>query len=358
MIRRGRHERTLLTAAALLLVTTATAEPAPTTVAMLVPQDQADEFHGAVEALRSQLVDLPVDLRVETVERIATELPSQVAAAREVARGTGAAIVFWCELEPQARVAFYVVDAGEGQPVVRDVEGSEPSARLETLALIVRGSVRAALSGHGAAGEAPPADASADGDLETEIEIPLPGAPPSNAGERGSLDLELAYAYEAFSTEDPATHGIGFGLVLGLHERWALLAEYRHVFTAITGETRNVSTRVRRHPVSLGARFRWPMGRFTIGVDVSATLDYVSRETWAPSLKVNPDQSDFVFSVSPLLRASVLLVRRLRLFLSAGAEIFFNDRRYGVLGETRREVLLDPWPVRPRLQLGVAAELF
>lgn len=324
---------------------------------MLVPQDRAPEYDGAVEALRSQLVDLPVDLRVEAVTSLGGELPSQVATARLVARSTGAAIVFWCDLEPPAQVAFYVVESDAAGPVVRDVQGAGPSARLETLALIVRGSVRAVLSGEDLRAP-PPSEPEAGGDLERTIEIPVPGAPASREQDRGWLELELAYAFEPYSTADPATHAVDFGLVLGLHERWALFADYRHVFTAISAETRNVSTRARRHPLSLGARFRHPFGRWVVGADLSATLDYVSRETFAPSLEVNPDQSDFVFSVSPLLRVSVLLVRRLRLFLSAGAEIFFNDRTYGVLGETRREVLLDPWPVRPRLQLGVAAELF
>jgi len=172
------------------------------------------------------------------------------------------------------------------------------------------------------------------------------------------LDLDLAYGFQIYSDEDPATHALGLTIAVGLAENWAVFVDYRHVFTEITARHKQVRTRLQRYPMSLGVRFRWPLAEFEVGADLAATLNYVALETSAPGLDVNPDQRDLVFSVSPLLRASYCVVSRLRVFLSAGAEIFVNRRTYGVAGSTGREVLLDPWPVRPRLLAGVTADLF
>ena len=349
----------LVLAAAPTLTARAAAPVATTIVAMLVPSNQESQVDDVVRALQGQLADLPVALQLTRVEAVADEAEGRAEMARAVARGTGAAIVFWYDVSPPASVSLYVCNHDGRPPVVRPVDGVETEAKLETLALIVRGSVRAALDrGDGKADDHAP-QTEDQNTPRSEVEIPLSGPEKiKSPDERGLFDLELAYAFESFSADSPASHAMGFALAIRLHEQWALLLEYRHFFGAVEGESTLVATRLRRHPFSLGARFRWPLGRFELGADLLATLDYQEMNTWAPGVRLNPDQSDFAFSMSPMLRATVRVFTRVRLFLTTGAEIFFSQQKYGVRGTTSRTVLLDPWPVRPRLMLGVSAEIF
>jgi len=319
---------------------------------MLLARPQVQELSPAARSFRSQLLDLPVEFRIERVEALGPDLAAQARTARQVAERTGAAVVLWCDLDRPARVVLLAPGAGEQDPTVRTVSDAEPGARLEALALIVRGSVRAALD----KAEAEDSEASTTGTTEA----PAPSQPPAPTEPRPWrwVSLELGYGYQPFSSDQPHTHAILLGLAINLHQRWQVLASFRYFLSSVMGRSASAQIRVRRFPVSLGARLRHDLGRLELAAELLATLDYVDAQTYAPGLKANPDQSDFQFTLVPGLRLGLRLAPRLHLFLCAGAEISINRRRYGVLGRQGREQLLDPWPVRPQAVLGLSAELF
>jgi hypothetical protein len=175
--------------------------------------------------------------------------------------------------------------------------------------------------------------------------------------------VELGYAYQAYATEQPALNGMWAGLAVHLHRNWSVYAGY-HLYQTIAISGAYAISKFRRHPVTAGARFRWPMGRWEVGCSASILLDYVTHNTGPlgepPEFGVtySDKKGDLVTAGSALFRFGFRIVDRLRMVGRVGAEFGFNNKRYVVTGEEFRETLVTPWPVRPRLELGFEADLY
>jgi len=324
----------------------------PAVVAMVMPRAEEPGLSPLVRAIRSQLLDIPIEFETVVVEWLGSEPAAQADLARELAGRIGAFAVLWCDLGPPARVSFLVQGSMDGEPVVRQVSGEARGGAMDALALIVRGVVRAALQ-HATQTRAEP----------TDSDTAIPPVPETGPGREKTepwrwLEIELAYAYEPFSADNPDTHAIQLGLAISLHENWCVLAGFRYILSAVTGTSESARIRLRRYPVSLGARLQWRLGEVRLAADLMATLDYVESQTWAPGLKINQDRKDFEFTIQPSIRAGYRIASRFWLFLALGAEVFINRGSYVVVGLEGREQLLDPWPIRPQVVLGFSAEVF
>jgi hypothetical protein len=77
----------------------------------------------------------------------------------------------------------------------------------------------------------------------------------------------------------------------------------------------------------------------------------------APEYQAMPDQTHVAFALSPRARAVWPMLPRLRLSMGAGPEMVLNRVDY-VVRTPAREELISPWPVRLRVDAGLAATLW
>jgi hypothetical protein len=340
------------------------AAPSGKTVVMVAPTTEATKLKELGQAVKSQLVDTPATLRTALHNNFPKDLSGRLAVAREAAKKHRAVAVFWYEQPGPGEHYLFVFDPAGGRLLVRIVNPAASGGGTETVANIVRASVQALLKG---------------GQIGVRMPAPRPTArpPPPRPPEpvlftrpkakhvpaRRWLGVELGYAYQAYATEQPALNGMWAGLAVHLHRNWSVYTGY-HLYQTVTISGAFAFSKFRRHPVTAGARFRWPVGRWEVGCSASVLLDYVTHNTREaePAGEMGVSSSgkkgDLIVAGSALFRFGFRIVDRLRLVGRVGAEFGFNNKRYVVKGEQFGETLLTPWPVRPRLEVGLEADLF
>jgi hypothetical protein len=120
---------------------------------------------------------------------------------------------------------------------------------------------------------------------------------------------------------------------------------------------------LQRHPISLGARIHWGIGRFEVGGAVALVADYVSTErrpvAGSDFEREGPDGYGDVL-LGTELRVAWSPVRRLWLCIAFGAEIIIYSGELEVRDATTGEhvLLLQPWVFQPYVRLGLQVDLF
>jgi hypothetical protein len=327
--------------AALLLAATAFATGAAasdqTPVVMVSPTHQRDLAQRTAEAVAAQLADLPVAFTVEWTAELAPDMRSQVDVARKTADRLDATAVFWVDLSVPEQLFLYIAEREGGRILVRNISADDEDleARLETVALIIRGAVTAFLAGGKIGVEAPP---------------PEPEEP---TWPTGALDVFVAYALTLYSSEELLLHGARLGLSVRLGS-WvrAHLAYRLQIPLQVEGEY--VGLDVHPHPFELGVTGRFPIGDWYVDTGVGLLVDVVTVDVIALEDEVLVRRVDrrWLFGATPSVGVGRRLGRILAIYLAVGADVLFNEQWYAVETPEGNQTVLKPFTVRPIFRLG------
>ncbi|MBI5487603.1 MAG: hypothetical protein HY905_09745 [Deltaproteobacteria bacterium] len=375
----------LLVAAPAARAAAAVDDAAAAIAVLVVPAADGDAPTALVAAIQAHLADVGADLVVERVESFPASLPAQVALAAEVAERTAVGAVFWFDLSLPEHVFVYVCEGEGSRVLVRAVGAADEAERIESVAIIVRSLTRAILAGGtlgvelatppaaepvgavevpavGPAG-AGPGPTAAPGEILTPATGDGPSAtPPDPAGGRQDsspwLALQVGVALDFFSEQAPVQEGMSTGVAFRVHENWSIFAAYR-ILTDVSVSGGGVDLDVSRHPMELGARFRWPLGDWALGASVSGVFDFLTRRATVrtSSMTARVPEDAWIGGVGVLVHGSLRLGGPWRVFLDGGFDAFVGNVRYAADTGTGRVVLLESWFVCPRLSLGFAVDL-
>lgn len=309
----------------------------PTPVIMVAPTHDEQLSRRAAEAVASQLADLPVTFDVEWVAHVPPELRAQVDAARQVSARRNATAVFWVDLTLPEQLFLYIAEPEGGRILVRTIhsEGEGMEARLETVAVIIRGAVKAILAGGKIGVEAPPAE------------------PPEPPGPTGALDVFLSYALTLYSDEALLLHGVRLGLSTRL-KSWARLYLAYRLQVPVRVEGDYVGLTVSPHPMELGLTGRFHLGDWYIDAGVGLMVDVVSVDVTALEEEVMTRSVEhrWLFGATPSLALGRTLGRVASIYLAVSADVMFNEQWYAVETPDGSQTVLEPWNVRPVFRLG------
>jgi len=142
------------------------------------------------------------------------------------------------------------------------------------------------------------------------------------------------------------------------HPNVALRVGYT-ILSTIEAHGSSSSLQVDRHPTRLGVAALLPLDPVVLGLEVDAVLDHTSFRNFHLAEGYVPveDDDDLVFWLQPSLLVAVTVLQRLRLFVSMGASVPFNRKRYVTTGSGGQETLLAAWPVQPLLLAGLVVIL-
>ncbi len=350
-------------------------EKARPLVVMMVFEEQEEASREIVEAVGGQLSDLDVDFGSRIVGPRPPEAVANIRLAGEVAADKSVIAVFWyASLEDQ--VYLYLSGNDGNRILVRKLESAaQARGRAEGLAIIVRSSIIALLHG-GIIGIAVHEPARA----ETGAGQPRKDAQPSEKVDKSTQDdqdsnevvqnegsgpddflrlfLRLGYNLGVRSGDDPVVNGFSLDLLIHLNRFFAATAGYT-VFFPVEGRGVFATARVYRHPFRLGLRGRIRVKRVRLGLSLSLVLDYTTQEVMnlAPDIDANNDMNDLTVGLLPMVDVVIPITGRLGIFFAAGAEFFFNSRRYTASLGPERELLVDTWPVQPGFMMGIQVNL-
>lgn len=330
-------------------------------VVLLLERKDPKAAAGLVQAIRSQLADTAVRLDLQTVDRFAAELSRQLALARSTASSRRANVVIWFSLSRQEPLYLYFVENQGIRLIMRSFGEMGPDERAEAAAIVVRSSVLAFLRGQRVgrkiAGPTPT--------LRKRRPPPRPPRPPAPTARKKiwtSLELGYTYAYDDWDASLTGQHGLEARVALHLLPRWSLLAGYQWSQLApLVSSPQHAEVLLRLHRISLGARFRHPLGRWTLGASLFLNADYVDYTVREDAFVQDRDERPlFLFSVTPSFHVGIRLVERLRLQLDLGAEVGLYNPTFRL--QIRRQPnefskFGKPEVVRPRLVLSLAVDI-
>jgi hypothetical protein len=322
-------------------VGSASASPA---LVMLTSPDQPKVTRTLQEAVRAQLSDVDVRLRIQAVKSLATGRDCRLASAHDFARAKGVAAVFWFD-SADNRVCLLFSPGRGGRLVNRRVTGSGEEGRFEAVAVLLRTALRETPAPRRVVNPAPKG---ARG-LFSPRSLRRPG--------QARLELELTYALELVSvTAAPSAHGLRLGVQVGLHRHWSVFLGYRlEVRMALDGDAGAVE--LQRYPVDAGVRFRWWFGALELGARLGLGFAYTQLFERLPSSSSNAAKmtAKWLVFAGAYGYVGVRLIPRTLLFVAVGARCYLLNAQYQ---SDTDEVLLSPWIVQPSLLVGLGVDLF
>ena len=331
-------------------------------VVMMVFEEQEEASREIVEAVGGQLSDLDVDFGSRVVGPRPSEAAANIRLAGGVAADKNVIAVFWyASLEDQ--VYLYLSNNDGNRILVRKLEReAQARGRAEGLAIIVRSSVIALLhvgiigiavheSQQAETREGKDARDGPDSDEAVRKEEP-------GSSDSLRLFMRLGYNIGVRSRDNPVVNGFGLDLLLHFNRFLAATAGYT-VFFPVQGRGEFATARIYRHPFRLGLRGGIAVKRVRLGLSLSLVLDYTTQEVMnlAQDVDASNDMNDLAVGLFPMVDMVVQITGRLGIFLAAGAEFFFNSRRYTASLGGERELLVDTWPIQPGFMLGIRLKL-
>jgi hypothetical protein len=294
-------------------------------------------------AVQGQLGDIPVTLRIEWVDELEPDMRSQVDQAREVAKKHDAMTVFWADLSVPDQFFLYISKSTGERILVRNIgskSGGEEE-RLEILAVIVRSSVKAVLEGG-----------------EIGIQSPGDAQRPAKPGSSGMLEIAVSYGLAPYSTGNEWLHGpvVGVSTKLGSFVRAFL--DYR-ILLPIDIEEQGIALEHRLHPFEIGAAVRWYMKSWSVDIGAAFLADLVVTKVTSADEQIeakNP-QNLWLFGIAPVLRIGWWPRPFATVFFSVSLDTIFNQPEYGIETQSEFMTIIEPWKVRPFLQIGAAFAL-
>ncbi len=363
-------------------------------VLMILTRDRKKEIPGEMlQAVRSQLSDAPVVFSSRWVDSMPEALPERLELAQGIASKEGGVVaVFWFDLK-DADGHVYVAEPESGRVLVRRLEGGSGLATAEAVAIIVRASVMAFLRESRLRERSPqwersdPGQESEDLFGETGLVEEGAGAKEGEARDLGEsygygsgvglegeetdegvdekivvprdfrFGLEIGYALDVYATQRPAVHAVSLGLSYRFAKRFHVYGNYRLSLPMQLDDERIRS--ITRHPASLGVRWQRALDRWTLGIGGGLVMDYTRyKPASVDGVTFSHTRGSVVFSAATFFVAGVKLYDRLKLLAGLGVELGLNNKRYVIHVAGTREVLLEPWPLRPVGNLSLVFEVF
>lgn len=296
-----------------------------------------EQIFGAVQG---QLSDLPVILEIAWIDNMSTELRTQIKQARTVVKDRNAISVFWADLStPDQVFLFFSQPAGE-RILVRDIGQSSASTegRLETLAVIVRASVKAILEG---------GNIGIGRDVSPENEFYEP---------TGLLDFAVSYSFAPHSGGRKWIHGPCLNLNLTLDEWARIFIGYRMMFPIQHHYEDLVTLELNSHIFEAGFAARWQWNALRLEIGARFILDFLTAKAISPAENVLPQhpENKWLPGLSPSISIGWTLNPFVSLFFSASLDIIFNQPDYVLETKTGYRTVVAPWTARPFLQMGLA----
>jgi hypothetical protein len=332
---RGVGRAWLCLAAALVPVLCAAA-PVQKTVVLIAQEDADPMTVRALDAISAGLVDVPVTLVSRRVAGWDNAIVNRVDHARSVAASTGAIAVIWLDLSAPQHVFLFIADSTGGRVLVRNVrtEAQDVEAQLETLSVIVRGSVEGLLAGG-----------------KIGVERPDTGAVRGDDAER--LGASIGYALQLFAPTDPVIHGARIEMRVRLSRWLFLLAAYR-LDLPVEAESEEVSADIWSHPIELGLFGQRRFSRWRLDIGACAVVDIVTFKVTARDRDVEAEDpgAKATAALYPFVRIDRVIGRLASVFFSVGIDIELYNHRYVVTTAENSRIVVAPWRVRPIFELG------
>jgi hypothetical protein len=350
-----------------------------------------------LEALQAQLSDVDVQLVFNGGVIESSELRNLIEKGKSMAEPHDAVGVFWLDANHGENWLLYLVDpAGERVLVRRAGAGLESlTATVEAVAVITRSSSKALLDGRIIGlGSSEKIDNGVDSwtelqfrtkseqELRNEVEESERTEAIKRAvsvdrkdsdkeigadeSKRKPLRLAIAYRGTTFAQQEPWQSGIGIwggwitdiGIYVGLGYLWTPDA---NVTTNLTYYNTLIEFRIERSPFELFSGYQYRTGLFALEGELGIIFDRISRRSQPVSssekrFKETTDSSDIAIGLLSHGRVEYFLERHLALFAGLGLEIFLRNFDY-VAELEKREMLLNPSPVRFDLEVGLAFHL-
>ncbi len=310
----------------------------PALVIMIAPRKDLTISQRTWSAVRGQLSDLPVHFEIEWVDALQSDLRSQVKQAREAAARRQAVTVFWADLSVPDQVFLYISHPSGERILVRHV-GSESGGfegRLETLAVIVRTSVKAVLEGG-------------------EIGIQKVAMKEAEDESPGHLEVAVSYGLAPYSEGVKWIHGPCITLSATSGDFLRFFVAYR-ILLPVLYEEQGLNLELKSHPFELGAALRWRFTNWVFDVGALVFADLLTGEIEAVDDNVSPEQPEdiWIVGMAPMLRIGWSPSTFATIFLALSVDMSFNQPQYGVKTQLRYQTMVAPWSVRPFFQLGAA----
>lgn len=313
------------------------------TLVMLAPRDQPKVTRTLREAVKAQLSDVNLKLRLQTVESLPTGRDCRMASARALVGQRGVAAVFW--FDPATNRVCLLFSPGRGGRLVnRRVTGSGEEGRYEAVAVLVRTAVRESLTTRRAASNPSKGPRGL-----------VPARPLLRPGQ-ARLELELAYALELIAPSAALAHGLRLAAQVSLHHHWSVFLGYR-LEARVMVDGGGGAVELQRYPVDAGVRFRGWFGPLELGARLGLGFAYTRLLQRLPSSSSNAVKATSEWLVFLGAHAYVGLrpIARLLVFAAVGARIYLLNARYQLDTD---EVLLSPWTVQPSILVGLSVDLF
>jgi hypothetical protein len=304
-----------------------------------------------VEALRSQLAELRVDV----------ELRSDALTGQGTQSGAVVAVV-WLERSGERLVVRFYEPAGSSLRERNIPVSGTDAASIEEVALVVRSAVSALLERSASmvtsrvAAPAPPPQRAVPAEAPRASAAAPSSAPSSNTQ---SLEVSGAYVVTRYARGTDWQQGAAFGIEWR-ERQLPLAAGFGYTWLPpLETRTEDLLVTLRRHPFEtfLGVPWQTERSPFRLEPSVALLADPITRTSSALSseLQTTPTTTLWSWAASARLRVGVRPTSGVWLFAAACADVLLSRYEHVTEGP-HGAVFLSPLPVRPRFQLGGAAE--
>lgn len=322
--------------------------------------ERKSSFAGALEA---QLSALDLALEIDVNAQAPASAAQRFEQGRALSARSGARAVFWIELEGEQTWFVYMLDPVDERILVRQLDADAPDAAVEALAVIVKSSTQALLSGNLQSLQAeelvppapPPPPTPPPPEPPPAARPPPPAEPAPAPDSRHGLHLSLGYQGSTFAAEQLWQSGLAVGA------RWiapsGLFGGLGYVWFPDSAPDDPVGIEVRRHPVSAVFGQRLWKGRLAVDLELGLAVDVLTRTTSRTPAGIAPsaDSVRFAVAVTPRLRGELELLAPLALYLDLGLGYVLNNFQY--IATDPERVVLSPHRLRAELGAGLALRL-
>ncbi len=332
------------------------------TVVLLLARDTPPaQKEAALAAIRSQMADVPVHVVVEEAAVPRGDLRAVLDLATELSRRDAAIGTFWLDLDRDADLLLYLVEAQGSRLLVRRIRSSKGAegAALEEVALITRYATSALVEGSqiGMQPVAPPAPRTPAAPAVAE-----PASDTDSVAARArtwsGMRLGAGYAGAAWPSDLGWQNGVRLFATYGPGRSWYVGASYAWEAPLVVDAT-GTSARIVRRPAEAFVGGRYPVGIVEIAAELGIGVDAETRSTTrsANGLTRTPDDTVATVSVAPRLGVVRQAWGRAEFFGFAGLDYIVNPTAY-VLETPAPQPVVGSTRWRPRLDLGVSVALW
>jgi hypothetical protein len=344
----------------------AEAAPGKRAIALLVPPAQKELAESLVVAAGSGLLDLDVELFVIDVDAPVAPPPDGAIEAQRIAIGAGAFAGIWIDPADGGTVFALAADAPPEGVFVRRVGESDPGARVEAMAVIIRTAIEQLL----AVASEPPRPAIPQ---KPEPVLPAPPAPPPKAApgaagersaeparDRGGVGLaqETEYAMQVPSQALGASHGVNLRIGVSIPRRVAVYAGYT-ALSPVSSHGALGDVELTRHPFHVGVKARLGTGLVRGFGEANLVIDYLvpKLSSLAPNLRAKNAEPSIHASALAVVGVGLHVLAPVTIYVAAGAEIPFDRTGYTIGSGERTQRVAAPWPVQPWVLAGLILDV-